>query len=162
MTKNSISQFLQNLKYLIKGFVLVANVLPILSGFWLALYFTNTTFTDHWESFVYLAIGSTLFMSGALMLNNWYEVDLDREMKRTQRRPTVTGAFSLQFVFYLGIGTSIIGFIFLLLTTIKTAIYSLLAWFYLFFFFIFLMIICLTFNYFLCIVSHYFLLIIFY
>jgi len=128
MTKNSISQFLQNLKYLIKGFVLVANVLPILSGFWLALYFTNTTFTDHWESFVYLAIGSTLFMSGALMLNNWYEVDLDREMERTQRRPTVTGAFSLQFVFYLGIGTSIIGFIFLLLTTIETAIYALLAW----------------------------------
>src|SRR5690625_3154472 len=104
MTKNSISQFLQDLKYLIKGFVLVANVLPILSGFWLALYYTNASFMDHWETFVYLAIGSTFFMSGALILNNWYEVDLDWKMKRTQLRPTVTGNIS----FNLGIISSII------------------------------------------------------
>src|SRR5690625_2991868 len=77
---------------------------------------------------MYLAIGSTLFMSGALMLNNWYEVDLDREMKRTQLRPTVTGNFSLKFVFNLGVISSIIGFVFLLLTTKETAIYALLAW----------------------------------
>ncbi len=128
MTKNSISQFFQDVKYLIKGFVLVANVLPILSGFWLALYFTNTTFSDHWETFLYLAIGSTLFMAGALIINNWYEVDLDREMKRTQLRPTVTGNFSLTFVLYLGIASSIIGFIFLLFTTLETAIYALLGW----------------------------------
>src|SRR5690625_5644684 len=78
---------------------------------------------------MYLAIGSTLFMSGALMLNNWYEVDLDREMKRTQLRPTVTGNFSLKFVFNLGVISSVIGFIFLLFTTIETAVYALLAWF---------------------------------
>src|SRR5690625_4104004 len=76
---------------------------------------------------MYLAIGSTLFMSGALMLNNWYEVDLDREMKRTQLRPTVTGNFSLKFVFNLGVISSVIGFIFLLFTTIETVLYALLA-----------------------------------
>src|SRR5690625_3891607 len=127
--KKSIRGFLTDLKYLIKGFVLVANVLPILSGFWLALYYTNSSFIEHWETFVYLTIGSTLFMSGALILNNWYEVDIDREMKRTQFRPTVTGNFSLRFVFNLGIISSVVGFIFLLLTTIETAVYALLAWF---------------------------------
>lgn len=127
--KRSIRGFLTDLKYLIKGFVLVANVLPILSGFWLALYYTNSSFMEHWETFIYLTIGSTLFMSGALILNNWYEVDIDREMKRTQLRPTVTGNFSLRFVFNLGIISSVVGFIFLLFTTIETAVYALLAWF---------------------------------
>src|SRR5690625_2812631 len=125
--KKSIRGFLTDLKYLTKGFVLVANVLPILSGFWLALYFTNSTFMDHWETFVYLAIGSTLFMSGALMLNNWYEVDLDREMKRTQLRPTVTGNFSLKFVFNLGVISSVIGFIFLLFIIILIDVFVVLA-----------------------------------
>src|SRR5690625_5265109 len=98
MEKQKMRTFLRDLKLLVKGLVLVANVLPIISGFWLALYFTGTSFTAYWDKFLFMSLGGTFVISGALMLNNWYEVDLDREMKRTQERPTVTGNFSLQTV----------------------------------------------------------------
>lgn len=127
--KRTIRGILSDLRYLVKGFVLVANVLPIISGFWLALYFTNESFFNHWEMFLILTIGSIFLMSGALILNNWYEVDLDVEMKRTQKRPTVTGNFSMNTVLALGIIFSIVGMIFLFFTTAETATYGFLAWF---------------------------------
>src|SRR5699024_1018514 len=74
-------------------------------------------------------IGSLLVISGALMLNNWYEVDIDKEMVRTQERPTVTGHFSLKMVFWLGMAFSIIGLIFIAFTTLEAAIYAFLGWF---------------------------------
>lgn len=126
--KRTISGMLSDLKYLVKGFVLVANVLPVLSGFWIALYFSGTSFIEHWETFLYLTIGSTLLMAGALILNNWYEVDLDTAMERTQKRPTVTGNFSMRAVLWMGIIASIVGTIFLFFTTLETAIYGILAW----------------------------------
>ncbi len=127
--KTSIRGILTDLKYLVKGLVLVANVLPILSGFWIALYVTNASFLDYWDKFVYMALGGTLIMAGALILNNWYEVDLDSAMKRTAKRPTVTGNFSLKTVLIMGIVASILGQILLLFTTIEAAIYGFLGWF---------------------------------
>lgn len=127
--KQRIRRFFTDLKYLIKGFVLVANVLPIISGFWLALYFTEASFFDYWQEFIYMSIGGTLIMAGALMLNNWYEVDLDTAMARTQRRPTVTGSFSLKGVLVAGVITSVLGLFFLFFTTFETVIYSFLGWF---------------------------------
>lgn len=128
MQKRTIRGILSDLRYLVKGFVLIANVLPIISGFWLALYFTNESFFNHWEMFVILTVGSIFLMSGALILNNWYEVDLDVEMKRTQKRPTVTGNFSMNTVLWLGIISSVLGMGILLFTTVETAVYGLLAW----------------------------------
>lgn len=129
MEKQKMRHFLRDIKLLVKGLVLVANVLPIVSGFWLALYFTQSTFTAYWDKFLFMAIGGTFIIAGALMLNNWYEVDLDRAMKRTQKRPTVTGSFSLQSVLYLGIATSILGFIFMMFTTVEAFVYGFLGWF---------------------------------
>src|SRR5690625_7227322 len=77
-----------------------------------------------WEELVFVTIGSLLVISGALMRNNWYEVDIDKEMVRTQERPTVTGHFSLKMVFWLGMVFSIVGLIFLAFTTLEAAIYS--------------------------------------
>src|SRR5690625_7703110 len=82
-----------------------------------------------WEELVFVTIGSLLVISGALMLNNWYEVDIDKEMVRTQERPTVTGHFSLKMVFWLGMAFSIIGLIFIAFTTLAAAIYAFLGWF---------------------------------
>lgn len=128
MEKQKMRSFLRDLKLLVKGLVLIANVLPIISGFWLALYFTESSFVAFWDKFLFMAIGGTFVIAGALMLNNWYEVDLDREMKRTQARPTVTGSFSLQTVLMLGILTSVIGFIFMFFTTVEAVVYSFLGW----------------------------------
>nr|WP_062353290.1 heme o synthase [Bacillus kwashiorkori] len=125
----NVKAFLIDMKFLVKGKVLVANVLPVFTGFWLALFFSGNTFSDNVLLFFLTMIGSTLVISGALMLNNWYEVDLDQKMERTQKRPTVTGSFSLTFVLWLGIITTIIGITVMLFTTLEATIYSFLGWF---------------------------------
>lgn len=118
-----------DLKSLVKGIVLIANALPVLTGFWLAIYFTGSSITEHWSAFWLTMIGSTFVMAGALVLNNWYEVDLDKEMKRTQARPTVTGNFSLKAVLTMGIAFSIIGFILLFFTNFEVVLYTFIGWF---------------------------------
>src|SRR5699024_8052396 len=127
--KQGVKGFFSDLKSLVKGIVLIANVLPILSGFWLALYFTDSSFIMFWDKFLYMLIGGTLLMAGALMLNNWYEVDLDENMMRTHARPTVTGNFSLNTVLTAGIVSSILGMILLFMTTIEAAVYGFIGWF---------------------------------
>lgn len=127
--KSDIVTILTDIKSLIKGIVLIANVLPVLTGFLLAIYFTNSSLIAHLDVFILTMIGSTLVMAGALILNNWYEVDLDREMIRTKKRPTVTGNFSLTTVLIMGISTSILGIILMLFTTIEATIYAFLGWF---------------------------------
>lgn len=123
------STLLSDLKSLFKATVLIANVLPVISGFWLALYFTENAFFDYWVVFLLTMIGSTLVMAGALVLNNWYDVDIDTIMQRTKNRPTVTGNISLNVVLTIGIVTSIIGLIILLFTTLEATIYAFIGWF---------------------------------
>lgn len=125
----SLLTLLADLKSLLKGIVLIANVLPVLTGFWLAVYFTNTSISANWSLFLLTMFGSLFVMAGALVLNNWYEVDLDREMERTKKRPTVTGNFSLNAVLTMGIVFTIIGFALLFFTTIEAVIYAFIGWF---------------------------------
>ncbi|MFD1927796.1 heme o synthase [Sporosarcina siberiensis] len=125
----SISRVIADIKSLFKGLVLIANVLPVFVGYWLALHFTNAAFSEHLDMFFLTMIGSTVLMAGALVLNNWYDVDIDTVMTRTQQRPTVTGRISLKTVLILGIALSIIGFVLLLFTTVEAAIYGFIGWF---------------------------------
>lgn len=128
-SSSRLIRFLIDVKYLLKGKVLVANVLPVFTAYWLALYFNGERFTDHWVTFLITMIGSTLVISGALILNNWYEVDLDKKMDRTQNRPTVNGHFSLRTVLWSGILTTIIGLFMMSFTTLEATLYSFLGWF---------------------------------
>lgn len=121
--------FLSDLKSLTKSIVLIANVLPVFAGFWLALYFTDASFMAHLDTLIITIIGSTLTIAGALILNNWYEVDLDREMMRTQQRPTVTGNLSMNTVLLMGIMASALGIGLMLFTTLEATIYAFLGWF---------------------------------
>src|SRR5699024_6279298 len=106
-----------------------ANVLPILSAFWLALFFVAVSFFEYWDKFIYMTIGSVFLMAGALILYNWYEVDLDKEMDRTQERTTVTGHFSLYAFLILGIVASVLGILFLFFPTFEAAVYGFIGWF---------------------------------
>jgi len=126
----SFRSFLTDLKYLVKSIVLIANVLPAVGGFWLALYFTETSFVDVWDLFILMLLGSIFIVAGALILNNWYEVDLDIKMARTKRRPTVTGNMSMNFILSLGIISSILGMVLMLMVNLETAIYAFLGWFF--------------------------------
>jgi heme o synthase len=129
LDKQNTSTIIADLKSLFKANVLVANVLPVFTGFWLALYFTETSFSTHWEVFLLTIVGSTMVIAGALILNNWYDVDIDTIMERTQKRPTVTGNIPLKVVLMMGIVFTIIGFILLLFTTLEAAIYGFIGWF---------------------------------
>jgi protoheme IX farnesyltransferase len=127
--KQTISTFILDLKSLFKAPVLIANVLPVFTGFWLALYFANASFTAYWNVFLLTMVGSTLVMAGALVLNNWYDVDIDTLMERTKKRPTVTGNFSLKLVLALGIALTVLGFVVLFFTTVEAVIYAFVGWF---------------------------------
>lgn len=127
--KRTVKASILDIIYLFKGFVLVANVLPVFIGFWLAVHFTNTTFMENWYGFGHMMIGSTFVIAGALALNNWYETDLDKVMERTKKRPTVTGGFSLNTVLITGIVLSIIGFVLMFQTSVEAVIYSFIGWF---------------------------------
>jgi heme o synthase len=123
------SGIITDLRLLFKGPVLIANVLPVLAGFWLALHFTAASFTDRLDVFLLTIFGSTMVMAGALALNNWYEVDIDAVMDRTKNRPTVTGNISLNVVLIMGIVLSVLGLILLLFTTAESALYAFAGWF---------------------------------
>ncbi|CDZ99116.1 Protoheme IX farnesyltransferase 2 [Jeotgalicoccus saudimassiliensis] len=127
---SKLIKLITDIKYLLKGKVLVANVFPVFTAYWLALYFNGENFTDYWLLFFLTMIGSTLVISGALMFNNWFEYDLDKKMDRTQRRPTVTGSFSLRGVLTAAVVTTVIGLGMMLMTTIEAAVYSFLGWFF--------------------------------
>lgn len=127
--QDRLPSFVQDLKSLFKAGVLIANVLPVVTGFWLALYFTDSSFASYWELFVLVLLGSTFVMAGALTLNNWYDVDIDTIMDRTKYRPTVTGNISLNSVLVIGIGLTVVGFILLLFTTVEATFYTFVGWF---------------------------------
>ncbi|MGF6951417.1 protoheme IX farnesyltransferase [Neobacillus sp. B4I6] len=129
LNQRNTSNIMTDLKLLFKANVLIANVLPVFAGFWLALHFTNTSFTAHLDLFFLTIFGSTMVMAGALALNNWYDVDIDTVMDRTKGRPTVTGNISLNAVLTIGIALSVLGQILLLFTTVEAAIYSFVGWF---------------------------------
>lgn len=125
----NVTNLVTDVKSLFKGLVLLSNVLPVFTGLWLALYFTNASFLDHLSVVLLTLIGSTLVMGGALVLNNWYDADIDSVMERTKNRPTVTGTMSLKLVLWLGIALSVVGIVLLLFTTMEAVIYAFIGWF---------------------------------
>lgn len=129
LDERNTSSLITDLKALFKAGVLIANVLPVFTGFWLALHFSNQTFIDYWGVFLLTIIGSTMVMAGALVLNNWYDVDIDTVMDRTKNRPTVTGNIPLKVVLTMGIVLTILGLVLLLFTTMVAAIYAFIGWF---------------------------------
>ncbi|GGM37287.1 protoheme IX farnesyltransferase 2 [Paraliobacillus quinghaiensis] len=129
VSKSYIKQMVVDIKALLKGLVLLSNVLPVLTGLVLAMQFTGANMTDNLAIIVLTLLGSILLMAGALVLNNWFDADIDTMMQRTKHRPTVTGNFSLRTVFRTGVVLSILGFSLLAFTTLETTIYGFIGWF---------------------------------
>lgn len=127
-TVTSKPGLLADLKSLFKALVLISNILPVFTGFCLAIYFTNTNFLESWSTLLLTISGSTLVMAGALLLNNWYDHDIDAVMDRTKMRPTVTGSISLRTVLIMGITLSVVGAGLLAFTTIEALIYAIIGW----------------------------------
>lgn len=128
-TKERVSLFLDAVKALIKIGIVNSNLITVVAGFWLALYFTNSSFMDYLGTLLLTLIGSGLVIAGGAIMNNWYDVDIDPVMKRTKQRPTVTGLFSLKSVLIAGIATTVVGLGVLMFTTIYAALFAFIGWF---------------------------------
>ncbi|WP_090832008.1 MULTISPECIES: heme o synthase [unclassified Bacillus (in: firmicutes)] len=127
--KRNVATFLNDLRLLFKGPVLIANVLPVFTGFWLAVHFSGSSIIGYLDLFWLTMVGSTLVMAGALAINNWYDVDIDSIMNRTKNRPTVTGHFSLKTVLIIGLLLTIFGLTLLMFVSMESAIYAFIGWF---------------------------------
>ncbi|WP_368654701.1 heme o synthase [Ornithinibacillus sp. 4-3] len=127
--KKRTTNLLADFKALIKIGIVNSNLITVFTGFWLALYFTNNSFLANLDVFLFTMIGSTFVLIGASVLNNWYDVDIDPIMKRTKSRPTVTGAISLNTTLFIGIGSTLLGLILLLNTTVAATVIAFIGWF---------------------------------
>lgn len=72
---------------LTKPGVLYGNVLTAVAGFFLAAQGEVA-----WGVFAAMLIGQTLVIASACVMNNYLDQDIDKIMKRTKERPSVTGA----------------------------------------------------------------------
>jgi protoheme IX farnesyltransferase len=63
-----------------------------------------------WSLVLHLLIGTGLIASGTAALNQWYEREADRLMRRTQSRPLPAGRLKAKRALLFGIGLSILGF----------------------------------------------------
>src|SRR5690625_2261687 len=125
----SFKGFMTDVKNLSNGNVFFSIFFPIIAIFWMALFFADVTFIEIWDKFIFMLIGGTLVVAGALIFNNWYEVDLDEKMERTQERPTVTGNMRMSTVLMLGILTTVIGHAILFFTSLEAFAYAFIGWF---------------------------------
>jgi len=62
-----------------------------------------------WWALVHTIIGTGLVASGTAALNQWYERDADRKMRRTQMRPLPAGRLDPQAALWFGISLAVAG-----------------------------------------------------
>jgi heme o synthase len=62
-------------------------------------------------SLIHTVVGTGLIASGTAALNQWYEREADRHMRRTMMRPLPAGKISVAGAFTFGVALSIAGFL---------------------------------------------------
>jgi|SRR5690606_3917895 len=79
-----------------------SNLMTVVAGFFLASYYNNLHLMDYLDKIIITLIGSYLVIAGSGSLNNYIDRDIDILMRRTKRRPSVSGRFSPRFILALG------------------------------------------------------------
>ncbi len=119
------ASFMKDFLALIKIGIVNSNFITTFTGIWLALYFTGQGLLANIHILIYTLIGSSLIIAGACAINNYVDRDIDHLMERTKNRPTVTGRVIPKYVLLLGVVFTLIGTVFLLLTTVTATIIGL-------------------------------------
>ncbi|UOQ85457.1 heme o synthase [Gracilibacillus salinarum] len=117
------------LKSVMKVGIINSNTMTAFAGFWLALYYTNTSFLNYWHLLLVTLVGTAFVIAGGCVINNYYDRDIDQVMKRTRNRPTVTGSIYITHVLIIGVALSVIGILILSLASVQTAIFGFIGWF---------------------------------
>jgi len=104
------------------------------AGFWMSAPASLSHFP--WTSLLHTLVGTVLVASGAATLNQVIEVRFDAQMRRTARRPLVSRKIGQSHALCFGISLSVIGAIYLAVTTNALAsllsIFTLLAYLFLY------------------------------
>ncbi|QDP40055.1 heme o synthase [Radiobacillus deserti] len=114
---------------LIKVGIINSNLMTAFAGFWVALFYNNASFADHWVTLLLTMVGTGFVIAGGCVINNYYDRDIDHIMKRTKSRPTVTGTIPLKVILSVGIGFSVLGVLLLSFTTVQAALFGAFGWF---------------------------------
>jgi heme o synthase len=85
------------------------------AGFWMGAPASFAHFP--WASLLHTLVGTVLVASGAATLNQLIELRFDAQMRRTARRPLVSGRIERSHALWFGISLSVIGAIYLAVTT---------------------------------------------
>jgi protoheme IX farnesyltransferase len=85
------------------------------AGFWMGAPASFAQFP--WTSLVHTLVGTVLVASGAATLNQLIELRFDAQMRRTARRPLVSQRIEPSHALWFGISLSVIGAIYLAVTT---------------------------------------------
>lgn len=80
------------------------NVLTAVAGFFLA-----SAGSIDWVLLITMTLGMTLLVSGACVLNNYLDRDIDSKMKRTKKRPSVTGVVPALHILVYAIVLTVLG-----------------------------------------------------
>jgi protoheme IX farnesyltransferase len=81
------------------------------AGFWMASPATLAHFP--WTLFLHTLLGTVLVASGAATLNQLIELRYDAQMRRTARRPLVSGRISPSHALWFGVSLSALGVVYL-------------------------------------------------
>lgn len=111
MKKQSTAK-LRNYYYLTKPGIIRGNAFAATAGFFLAL-------NDSLQLSVYasMLVGISLVIASACVFNNCIDRDIDKRMKRTQKRGLITGAISVKNALIFGTIIGLSGFLLLLFST---------------------------------------------
>jgi heme o synthase len=85
------------------------------TGFWMGAPASLAHFP--WTSLLHTLVGTVLVASGAATLNQLIELRFDAQMRRTARRPLVSQRIEPSHALWFGISLSVIGAIYLAVTT---------------------------------------------
>ena len=85
------------------------------AGFWMGAPASFAHFP--WTSLFHTLVGTVLVASGAATLNQLIELRFDAQMRRTARRPLVSRRIEPSYALWFGISLSVIGAIYLAVTT---------------------------------------------
>ena len=90
-------------------------VVTAAAGFWMAAPASFAHFP--WASLLHTLVGTVLVAGGAATLNQLIELPFDTQMRRTARRPLVSQRIEPSHALWFGISLSVIGAIYLAVTT---------------------------------------------
>ncbi len=89
------------------------NFLAILTN--LAGFLLGSPGTLAWKTLLFSLVGATLLAGGCGALNQWFEVEADKRMTRTQKRPLPDDRLPLGQAFWFGLALSLAGILTLFL-----------------------------------------------